>query len=159
MILDDRPASLSHDYADMRDVISHLIEKYSLQDRILVLLQPTTPLRSQKHIEDAIRLYLTGKYSMVMSIMEADNRCLKYGFNESGTFSHINKPAYCFTNRQKLPKVFAPNGAIYVFRGADFMVENQFPVNSIGTLEMSNCTSIDIDQEEDFVAAEKIMKG
>ena len=158
VLIDHRPASLADDDSTMTDVISHLIYKFSLQDDILVLLQPTTPLRTHEQIEQAIHLYLNNDYSMIMSVVEHDNRCLKFGLNNSGVFSHINEAQFCFNNRQSLPKVYGPNGAIYVFRGKDFLKSNQFPSKKIGILEMSSKTSVDVDTKDDFRKAERLIK-
>lgn len=155
-ILDRRPGHLSDDTSKMSDVIFHLIDRYKLTSQIIVLLQPTNPLRSDEDIYHAMALYLNSKCKMVMSVSKKDNRVLKHGFIKNGRFETVNRAEYCFENRQNLPDVFGPNGAIYIFRVADFLAAQGFPHDSVFAYEMDLISSIDIDKIEDFENAERI---
>ena len=72
VIYDRRPDYLSNDFTKIEKVIGHLIQKYQLQSENIVLLQPTTPLRTDQNIKTAFELYSTEKFSMVMSVVERD---------------------------------------------------------------------------------------
>jgi CMP-N,N'-diacetyllegionaminic acid synthase len=155
-ILDHRPDHLSEDTSKMSDVIFHLIDRYNLTSQIIVLLQPTNPLRSDKDIYRALELYSRSQCKMVMSVSKKDNRILKHGFIKNGRFETINRAEYCFENRQNLPDVFGPNGAIYIFRADDFLAAKGFPHDSVYAYEMDLVSSIDIDKIEDFENAERV---
>jgi N-acylneuraminate cytidylyltransferase len=61
-----RPESLSTDTATTQSVLLHTIEKYKRDADIVVLLQPTSPLRTSKHIDEAIELLENkGAFSIV----------------------------------------------------------------------------------------------
>ena len=136
VIYDRRPDYLSNDFTKIEKVIGHL-SKISVKSENLVLLQPTTPLRTDQNIKTAFELYSTEKFSMVMSVVERDRSVLKYGFvDKKGSFSFVNRPDYCFYNRQELPQVFGPNGAIYVFNGQRFLKITLFP-QKVGVVTMS----------------------
>lgn len=156
-IFDFRPPELANDDSLMSDVILYLINKYSLEDNHLVLLQPTSPLRSDENIKNAIKKYEMNNYDMVFSITKKDPSTLKYGTLENDEFIPLKDAKYCFQNRQDLPEVYAPNGAIYVFSASSFLIDRNFPLNNIGTIVMNKELSLDIDNFDDLTAAKRYL--
>jgi len=154
VLLDDRPQELATDDTEMKQVIEHIIKKYDLRDEIIVLLQPTSPLRAQTDIDKAIKLFQTGKFSLVLTVTEVDKNHLKAGLLENEKLIPINNPEYLFQNRQSLPSVFKPNGAIYVFQADTFRANGGFPKEAIGVLKMDETSSTDIDGLNDLKFAE-----
>tara|TARA_R110000824_G_C15232528_1_gene678830 strand:+ start:7312 stop:8043 length:732 start_codon:yes stop_codon:yes gene_type:complete len=153
-----RPPALAGDDSPMAPVISHLIEAMGLQDSTLVLLQATTPLRADSDIKAAISLHDEQRHELVMSVVARDRGVLKYGLLKGDDFNAMRDPAFCFANRQDLPPVYAPNGAVYVFKAASFITASGFPTEHIGAIEMPDQRSIDIDSEKDFNVAQKAME-
>ena len=150
-IYDKRPDILATDDTLLEEVLIYLIREYELYSENLVLLQTTSPLRLDEHIKNACELFSTRNYSMVMSVVKKDNLSLKYGLlGSENNFEFINKPCYCFENRQNLPEVFGPNGAVYVFNALTFLESNSFPHKNIGVIKMSADHSLDIDSEENY---------
>lgn len=145
-----RPSQLSDDHTPMESVLKHVIENNNLHDYTLVLLQATSPLRRDTNIQQAIKLYKNRCHDLVMSVVKEDKRILKCGTLEGGRFKAVRDPSYCFQNRQELPDVFAPNGAIYVFSAQDFLANDGFPFENIGVVEMGRRESLDIDKKEDL---------
>ena len=88
------------------------------------------------------------KRSLKLTVSNAGVRSV----DKKGSFSFVNRPDYCFYNRQELPQVFGPNGAIYVFNGHRFLKNNAFPTKKVGVVTMSIDESRDIDSIEDFEA-------
>ena len=64
---------------------------------------------------------------------------------------------YLYKNRQSLPKVLAPNGAIFIFSANEFLKKNKLPENNIGFYEMPDERSIDIDKKEDLNKIRRII--
>jgi len=157
-ILCRRPDVLAQDDTPLEPVISHLIEAHSLQDQTLVLLQATSPLRTDEDVSTAMALFEQEKHDLVMTVVARNNNVLKYGTLESQNFIAMREPAYCFQNRQNLPPVYGPNGAVYVFSAQQFIAERGFPSSQIGVTEMSKERSADIDTYEDFRRAEEYME-
>jgi CMP-N,N'-diacetyllegionaminic acid synthase len=155
---DQRPTELAQDTSEIRDVIHHLIKKFDLLQSTILLLQPTSPLRSDRSIKEALDLYAHGSWSMVMSVKQVSNKVLKYGFDNNGTFASINEPSYCFANRQELPKVVGPNGAIYIFSAKTFLDSDGFPSENIGIYEMDEIESFDLDTKVDLENVESLLK-
>lgn len=156
-ILCPRLAHLSADDTSMARVIADLIETRDLCENTLVLLQATSPLRSDDDIAAAIALHAQGRHDLVMSVVERDRGVLKFGTLNDGEFTALRDPEYCYTNRQDLPPVYGPNGAVYVFSAAQFMAAGGFPSGRIGAVEMPAERSADIDTIEDFRSIEKRM--
>lgn len=154
----ERDASIASDTTPMSAVITDVIQKLKLGEEIIVLLQATSPLRKDKHILEAIELYLSGNYDLVMSVREEDASILKSGFLSDGFFRGVVNQEFCFANRQDLPAVFKPNGAVYVFSSSWFLGNGGFSTERIGAVIMSPEHSLDIDNLSDFGRAERLFR-
>ena len=155
-----RPQALAQDTTPMTPVLSHLfseLEQKNSLPQTVVLLQATSPLRSDSDVKNAIALYETGNDELVMSVTEADAGVLKYGFLNDGKFTAVSRPEYCFYNRQNLPDLVRPNGAVYVFSPQVFRTNGGLSTNSIGAVEMPQSRSIDIDNAADMKLAEAML--
>ena len=142
----------------MNSVLKDLFIKMNLINKVIVLLQATSPLRKDEDIKNAINLFNKGKYSMVKSVRRVKSDFLKYGYENNERFVPISKK-YLYKNRQSLPKVFAPNGAIYIFSVNEFLKKNKLPENNIGFYEMPYERSIDIDKKEDLNKIRRIISS
>ncbi len=154
----NRPSQFAQDTSTMDDVLRDVISAQNLTGKTLVLLQVTSPLRLDQDVLDAISVYETGHYDLVQTVTPAERSILKWGMRQGNTFIPVSKPEYCFSNRQSLPEVFKPNGAVYVF-GADWFIANGgLATDRIGLCEMPNERSQDIDTLADFKAVEDHLK-
>lgn len=156
IILYKRDQKYSQDTTPMEEVLKDQFLHLNLKDHIIILLQATSPLRSDKDINNAIKIYETGKYSLVISVKKVNSGVLKYGYNLNDEFIPFNSE-YLYCNRQNLPNVFSPNGAIYIFSVNEFLKKNCFPNKKIGFYEMPSENSIDIDKKEDLIAVNKLI--
>jgi CMP-N,N'-diacetyllegionaminic acid synthase len=68
-----RPPELGADETPMRAVIDHALTELGTVD-VLVLLQPTSPLRQPRHIDEAVRLLLDSDADCVVSVIEVPHR-------------------------------------------------------------------------------------
>jgi len=136
----------------MESVIKDIIEHEGFDEEILVLLQATSPLRLDEDVERVILCHEQGGGDLVMTVTLADVGILKYGMLRDGKFLPISRPEFCFTNRQSLPPVYRPNGAVYAFTAAAFRSNGGFPRQRIAAVEMPAERSRDIDTLEDFAA-------
>jgi CMP-N-acetylneuraminic acid synthetase len=150
-----RPESLCGDDVPMEQVLIHVIKHFNLKNTI-VLLQATSPLRKSKNILDALKVWNNNNYALVISIVEFDSSILKCGTLNDGIFKPLSNPKFCFSNRQMLPKVYRPNGAVYIFNAQSFLRHGNFCCKKIGVIEMSQESSIDIDSIDDFIRCEEV---
>lgn len=152
-----RPSELATDSASIQKVISHAIEKIGKQGEvydIVVLLQPTSPLRTAEHIDAAFMRLNSCDSTSLISVYKPDKSPYKcFVCSTSGYLEGLISKDAPFMNRQDLPEVFMPNGAIYIFSIADFLKESRIPVNRIVPFIMTTEESIDIDTRADLDAA------
>ncbi|HHC6478574.1 TPA: acylneuraminate cytidylyltransferase family protein [Vibrio parahaemolyticus] len=155
----DRPSELATDTASSIDVISHAIswlaQKEVQKYKGMILLQPTSPLRTSRHIKEAIELYESSTANFVISVFEPTHTPIKaYLENEDGTVSGLYSNEAPYQRRQDLPKAYQPNGAIYAFSIDEFKLNNHFPRNKVFPYVMSEVESADIDTLEDMKKVE-----
>ena len=79
---------------------------------------------------------------------------LKWGRLDGDRFVPLSDPAHCFANRQSLPPVVRPNGAVYVMNAEWFLKRGSFVSERIGVVPMSAERSQDIDTLADFERCE-----
>lgn len=154
-----RPPELAQDATTMAPVVAHAIDACQLQRKRIALLQATSPLRRDADIRGTLALHDTGLYDITFTVTEADASVLKYGTMDAGAFTALRDPKHCFSNRQSLPPVYRPNGAVYVFSAEDFTKTGDFPCNRMGAYEMTSDRSFDIDTETDFRTVESILNN
>ena len=152
-----RDKKYAKDDTAMNIVLKDLFTNINLKDKVILLLQATSPLRIDEDIKEAINIFKSGKYSLVLSVKKVTSGVMKQGYIKNKEFIPINKK-YLFSNRQSLPNIYAPNGAIYIFSVKDFLKNNCIPSENIGFYEMPLERSIDIDIEEDIIKAEKYLE-
>ncbi|TMO54076.1 cytidylyltransferase domain-containing protein [Pseudoalteromonas phenolica] len=158
----ERPEELASDTASSIDVIQHALENLFNQNKeveTLVLLQPTSPLRTSNDIDEAIALYEKKHANMVISVFEPSNPPIKaYYEDKTGQLRGVFTEDAPYTRRQDLPKSYQPNGAIYVINVKSFQKNNTLPKNKVFPYVMSEALSADIDTIDDFLEIEKLMK-
>jgi len=156
-----RPIGLARDISSTHDVIDHVIdyleknEKY--ESDIIVLLQPTSPLRTVEDIDRAVDIFIENKCESVISMYEFGPSVywsFKMGRKYLETLFDIK---YLKQRRQKSPKVYIPNGAIYVSTYNNLIKYKSFYSKKILPYVMPEERSIDIDYEIDFKLAEILM--
>jgi CMP-N,N'-diacetyllegionaminic acid synthase len=162
-----RPLELSTDTSSSRDVLIHALDYYSTYNKktydTVVLLQPTSPFRESKHLDDAIRLYqqytLRKQHiDMVVSVCGSKANPYFNLFEEKKGYLYLSKFSK-ITRRQDLPKVWEFNGAIYVINAKSLVKANSISLlKKIVPYEMSLIESLDIDTILDFELANIYMK-
>lgn len=153
-----RSPELSTDQSTMAELILELIRRYALRESTIVLLQPTSPLRRDEDISKSIETFKNNTFDLVFTVSAQDRAVLKSGFVRGNQFIPIAEPDFTFMNRQDLPELFRPNGAVYVFNGGWFEENNGFTSNNVGVVEMPKESSLDIDNQEDFDKVAQIFK-
>ena len=153
-----RPENLCIDSATMSPVLVHAIEKAKVTG-VVVLLQPTSPLRSLEDLISCLDLFECSSSDLVLTLVDTDSSVLKWGqLTNDGLFHPFASGKYVFDNRQSLPSVSKPNGAIYVF-SAEWLISNKNLGNakSISGVLMPASRSHDIDTLEDFTLCQELL--
>lgn len=153
-----RPLELSQDDTPGIEPVLHAVREVEGFD-YLVLLQPTSPLRSTEDIDQCIQMCIEGQAESCVSIVETDKSPYwMYTLDQEDTLKKLINDENQYYQRQKAPKVFALNGAIYV---ADInrVLQSRSLVDhrTLGYV-MPKERSIDIDTKMDLLLAEALIK-
>jgi CMP-N-acetylneuraminic acid synthetase len=158
-----RPDNLASDVATSQSVVKHAIDYLESTGKVfdvVILLQPTSPLRSSKDIDSAFEVMFNSNATAVISVHEFDSKILKaFKVNSSGFLQTISSNNNSFMRRQDLPSVFMPNGAIYIISKEVFDSVDSFFTNKTLYYLMPIEKSIDIDSKEDLINIEHIVKN
>ena len=151
-----RPSELATDSSGTYEVLLHAIEFHEnngYYPDTLILLQPTSPFRNSKHIEQAINLY-TSEIDMVVSVKETKANPYYNLFEEdSGGFLKKSKEA-TFNRRQDCPAVWQYNGAIYIINIKSLKDETISNFKKIRKYVMDEISSHDVDTLLDWKLSE-----
>ena len=156
----NRPDSLASDTATTFDAIKHTINNIKSYDYI-VLLQATSPLRSAKHIDEAIELLKEKKADAVVSVCEMEHSPLwSNTLDESLSMKGFLRNDVLNSISQDLESYYRLNGAIYICRTDKLLEEESFFLkNNIFAYVMDRESSVDIDEEIDFKLAEVLINA
>ena len=150
----NRPGYLASDIATSESVVKHAIdylESIGEVFDIVVLLQPTSPLRSYKDIDSAFEIMFASKATAVVSVCEFDNKILKaFIKNTNGFLQGISNNKYPFMRRQDLPPVYMANGAIYIINIDLFLEKKLLMTSNTSDYIMPSDRSADIDTMDDM---------
>ncbi len=126
-----RPPELATDSASTIGVVEHCIGFYKnsreAEYDFVVLLQPTSPLRTAADIDSAIKYLIEKKADAVVSVCESEHSPLwsntlpsDLSMNDFLSGDLLNRRS------QELPKYYRLNGAIYIAKTKIFLAEKTF---------------------------------
>lgn len=149
-----RSSDLASDAATSIEVVLDALERVPGYD-VVVLLQPTSPLRSAEDIDGTLAL-LEAAPSAVSATQALTHPWLTYRPDQSGLLSSYVAQAHAGFRRQDLPPALMLNGAVYAAdvkwlkRERSFLRDGQ-----TRAWAMPPERSIDIDTLDDFEEAER----
>lgn len=134
-----RPAHLATDEADTLDVMIHALGE--IPSDTLVLLQPTSPIRSVGMIDDCVKEFLKGGFDSLATGFMC--HYVEYGKND--------------LRRQDIEGFFYDDGNVYVMR-ADMVLTGDRYGKKVSHKITSRHENVEIDDEFDFWVCEKILE-
>lgn len=151
-----RPTELAQDDTPGIEPVIHAISQLPEYD-LIVLLQPTSPLRLVDDIDGVIEQSANNHFIPCVSIAEVEKTPYwMYRLDKNYTMIPVLGDAN-YTRRQDVPKIYELNGAVYVALKETIITERSFITsNTVGYI-MPKERSIDIDTELDFNIAELIL--
>jgi len=147
-----RPAHLASDVATSIDVVLHAVDQLPGYEYV-VLLQPTSPLRTAADIDAAFELMIESGAPSCVSVCDVDQSPYwMYKVAAGNKLERLLSEVDRVTRRQDLPPIYVLNGAIYIAR-IDWLRETRsFIGDGCVAYRMPRERSIDIDSAEDFEA-------
>ena len=155
-----RPKELAQDHTPGIEPVLHAINIISGYD-IVILLQPTSPLRTSDDIDQCLEFFIQHNAEICVSITEADQSpYLMFSLdNKTHTLSPLMQQSHIITRRQDYPKLYVPNGAIYIANINYLKSTKSFYTDKTIGFIMCRERSIDIDDEFDLKLAEYLLEG
>lgn len=154
-----RPENLSNDTADSISVIKHSIEFFNKEEyEYVMLLQPTSPLRTVGDIDGAIEM-LDVQTESVVSVTEVDHSPLWVNtLPEDLSMKNFIGDKVKNKRSQDLPTYYRLNGAIYVSEINYFYNIGGFMGDKTRAYVMEPKNSVDIDTKFDFIIAKSFIE-
>ena len=149
-----RPNELASDTSTSFEAVKHSIDNLESYEYIL-LLQPTSPLRNESHIDKAIEILVEKNADAVISVCEMNHNPLwSNTLDNSLSMEGFIKDDLLNKRSQDLKKYYRLNGAIYLCKTDKLLKEKSFFLkNNIFAYVMNSNSSVDIDRKEDFELA------
>jgi CMP-N,N'-diacetyllegionaminic acid synthase len=157
-----RPAELSSDSALSFPVVKHAIEfmenEIGFQYDYHVMLQPTSPFRKAKHIDDALSMMIKSSADSIVSVSGVNAyhplRMKKLIGKENYLVNYIDQGFENMKPRQVLPSVYIRNGAIYISSRESLFRDQSLVGPDCRGFVMDEKDSINIDSLVDMKIAE-----
>jgi CMP-N,N'-diacetyllegionaminic acid synthase len=157
-----RPQELARDETPTLPVMQHVLAQLKAagdtEPEIVVLLQPTSPLRRARDIDAAVAMLQQTQADSVVSLCAAEHHPAWMKRIECGRVLPFLENAPEYTRRQDLPPVYRLNGAVYVTRRRILLEQNCILGRDTRALVMDAESSVDIDTPLDLKIAALIMQ-
>jgi len=160
-----RPEELSGDRIGDWDVLDHALREAEREDGVLydvvVMLQPTSPLRKAEHDRATIEKCVDGNWDAVWTVSPTD---LKYHplkaliIDENGAMDLYDARGKQIIARQQLQPVYHRNGVAYALT-RDCILNQKTIMGANWSAVVIEEPQISIDTLEDFAKVEKLMKS
>jgi len=162
-----RPSELANDAMAKLPVIRHtLIESekfFKEQYDMVVDLDPTSPIRTIRDLNNALELFITKKPKTLFSVVPARKNPYfnMVELNKEGRAHIVKTPQTSVHCRQDAPKVYDMNACIYFFQREFLLDETNTTVQSDNTVvyKMGELSGVDIDREIDFKFIEYLIEN
>lgn len=158
-----RPASLAQDNSPHAAVVTHALDWLATHDSYkpdyILLLQPTSPLRTSQDIDDAVQLALrTAAPSVVSVTPTAHHPMLARRLDGNNTLAAFIPCDLDYPSRQALPAAYALNGAIYLCKREVFLSGRTFEPKGTIAYIMPPERSLDVDTPFDLRLCEYALR-
>ena len=152
-VLYRRSAENACDTATTESVMLEYIRYADLaSDDVFMLVQATSPMTQTQHFTEALQVYSKGEYDSILTCV----RNYRFFWNEDGTsmnYDFMNRP-----RRQNFKGILMENGAFYINTVANILSNGNRLGGKIGIYEMPEYTSFEIDEPDDWMVMESLMR-
>lgn len=158
-----RSAELATDTASTWDAVREVLARYAELGRkfdTMMLMQPTTPLRTGEDVKAAYALLREKQAKSVIAVCEVDHSPLWCDtIPDSGSMKGFGRKDLAWVNRQDLRPYYRVNGAIYLLSvdGISIPPDDDIYEDNCYALFMDRKKSVDIDSEDDLALVEFLL--
>lgn len=148
----DRDLQNANDTASTESVMLEFIAKQKFNDQdLFFLVQATSPLTQTRDFNEALETLKNQKADSLLTCVKTK----RFYWNEDGTphnYDYKNRP-----RRQDFDGMLMENGAFYINTIANIKRDKNRLSGKIAVYEMKEFTAVEIDEEDDWIIAEKLM--
>lgn len=155
-----RSESSSKDSSPVELVVEEVLNMYKNQYDLVILLQPTAPIRTGIDIDNVITMFkVDDKLDNVVSVVELEDihPARMYSLDSSLKMKPLGKNNET-ARRQDLSKVYLRNGCIYAVKTKAFNLTKKLMMDEKKAYVMPECLWANIDSERDLLVAEVLIK-
>lgn len=159
-----RPAALAQDDTGSIETTIHAVEfmadRHDYRPEYVLLLQPTSPLRTAEDIKGAVRLARERQADGVVSVTAAHSHPYwMKTIGEDGVLRDFLKPERPYTRRQDLPPVYFIDGALYLVRRDVLLERRTFYTDRTYAYVMPADKTLDVDSPWDLMVADLVLRA
>lgn len=152
-IVYDRKPENACDTSSTESVMLEYIDSANLNDDdIFMLVQATSPLTEAKHFTEALSMYEKENFDSILTCV----RNYRFFWNEDGTSKNYDYKAR--PRRQNFSGILMENGAFYINTVANIKESQNRLSGKIGIYEMPEYTATEIDEPDDWIILENLMR-
>lgn len=157
-----RPESISGDYVGDVDVLSHALLATENTDGktydIVVMLQPTSPLRKASEVSATIRMLVEGGWDSVWTVSPTDSKAhpLKQLIVSDGALQYYDPSGAQIVARQQMQPVYHRNGVAYAITRSCLIDQQSLKGNRTGAFVVDG-HHVSIDTEWDLELVEHLL--
>lgn len=159
-----RPPELATDTASSIDVILHCVEHYNAIGKrfeLVVLLEPTSPLREVSDIVQAIKLITQeSRAKAVVSVcrVEATHPSFLYSLGKDNQLFPLTAKYGSHLRRQELSPIHYPDGSIYITYTKSLQEKRTFYHSETFAFEVPRWKAIEVDELHDLICADALLR-
>lgn len=153
-----RPAKLAGDSATSESALTHAVRAEGITDDvILMFLQATSPVRRVADLELGVELLRNNSFDSVFSANRIDDLTLWTKSNVKLHQVQIQPSVKRLPRQQRRP-ILVENGSFYIFKAGALMTNQSRLHGRIGEVPTPIWTMNEIDDQDDWVTCEALMK-
>lgn len=148
-----RDDKLAEDHIHASEVILDAIEKYQAMGKQflnVVMLLPTSPLRTPLDIGNAMDLFDNSKSGSLVSVFDTKKNLINFRVIRKDKLYSVTSETDLNTNRQGLEKIYCVNGDLFISSVESFMQHKSFHTEDCIPYIMKAGATVDINSPEDL---------
>ena len=152
----ERPKEIAGDFATTESAIEHVINLFNFSKHsIMILLQPTSPLRPTKSLDKMLNIFVKEKYDSMLTLSPIHPLTWKIHSNQlKSMYDYLNRPRRQDFNEKDL--IYDENGSVYIFTNKIFEDKKNRLGGKIGNYIFNEEYGRQIDTPLDFKILEVI---
>ena len=156
-----RPKELATDLSLTIDVVIFCIKQLQSEGHCfdyIVVLQPTTPFRTAKLIDDSVKLLVKSNCDSVVSFVDvgANHPARMYTIIDGSPIPLLNN-AHNMKPRQELPKIYIRSGDIYACKTDYILKHRKLMGGDCRSIIVDPESTVNIDDMNDFMLADLML--